>query len=160
MAKEKLFTPEDFDKVKDSPWYKKPLVWITGVVAVCVLGGLYYLSSDSQKSIHDNNQFPKNTVTPKVENDTLLVNVSNDTIVSKQRDEDLSEDRIVPNDHQKELSSLVPTKQNYHRGETYEIDAKMAIRGDFGNGIVRIEHGLLGSSIDIYVFLFADKSKV
>ena len=49
MAKEKLFTPEDFDKVKDLPWYKKPLVWITGVViAVCVIGGLYYLSSDSQ----------------------------------------------------------------------------------------------------------------
>ena len=104
------------------------------------------MSSDSQKSIHDNNQFPQNTVTPKVENDTLLVNVSNDTIVSKQRDEDLSEDRIAPNDHQKELSSLVPTKQNYHRGETYEIDAKMAIRGDFGNGIVRMQR--LGSDYE------------
>ncbi len=147
MAKEKLFTPEDFDKVKDTPWYNKPLVWISGIViAVCAIGGLYYLFNESQKSIHDNNQFPQNTVTPKVENDTLLVNVSNDTIVNKQRDEDLSEDRIVQNDHQKELSSLVPTKQNYHRGETYEIDAKMAIRGDFGNGIVRMQR--LGSDYE------------
>ena len=147
MAKEKLFTPEDFDKVKDTPWYNKPLVWISGIViAVCAIGGLYYLFNDSQKSINDNNQFKQNTIIPKVENDTCLDNISNDTIVSKQRDEDLSEDRIVPNDHHKELSSLVSTKQNYHRGETYEIDAKMAIRGDFGNGIVRMQR--LGSDYE------------
>ena len=147
MAKEKLFTPEDFDKVKDTPWYKKPLVWILGIViAVCAIGGLYYLLNESQNSINDNNQFTQNAIVRKVENDTCLDNISNDTIVSKQRDEDLSKDRIVPNDHQKELSSLVPTKQSYHRGETFEIDAKMAIRGDFGNGIVRMQR--LGSDYE------------
>jgi hypothetical protein len=146
MAKEKLFTPEDFDKVKDTPWYNKPLVWILGIViAVCAIGGLYYLLNESQNSINDNNQFTQNTIIP-MENDTCSDNISNDTIVSKQRDEDLSEDRIVPNDHQDELSSLIPTKQSYHRGETFEIDAKMAIRGDFGNGIVRMQR--LGSDYE------------
>ena len=32
MAKEKLFTPEDFDKPVDKPWYKKTLTWIIGLV--------------------------------------------------------------------------------------------------------------------------------
>ena len=121
MAKEKLFTPADFDKLKDTPWYNKPLVWIMGIViAVCAIGGLYYLFCDSQKSINDNNQFTQNTIIPKVQDDTCLDSISNDTIVSKQRVEHLSNDRIDPNDHQIDLSSVVPTKQSYHRGDTFK----------------------------------------
>ena len=40
MGKKKLFTPEDFDKVVDKPWYKKPIIWFACafIVALIITG--------------------------------------------------------------------------------------------------------------------------
>lgn len=148
MAKEKLFTPEDFDKPVDKPWYKKTLTWIIGLVIIALgVGGAFY-------SYNNGTIAPPDIVTDTIPDtdslnvkDSLALNLDslkNDDINKSKETEDTigvstaSESiSILEVDTSSKDSAFQSSDPYIKRGETFEVDAKMAIRGDFGNGKIR-----------------------
>lgn len=146
MAKEKLFTPEDFDKPNNKPWYKKPLTWCIAVAiaAVGVGGTIYYRGLP-----HKESPLPVDTTT-FIDIDSACI--TTDTLDAENPDRNaLGTTTKTPESYekkpniewshqdngQKETIDSNSSTPKYNRGETLEIDAKMAIRGDFGNGLAR-----------------------
>lgn len=145
MAKEKLFTPEDFDKPVDKPWYKKPLTWIIGlvIIALGVGGACYFCNNNNEATPPPNGGTDTDSLNIK---DTLTLDIdslNNDDINSKEAEDTIgvstaSESNSIQEvDTSSKDSTSQSSDQSIKRGETFEVDAKMAIRGDFGNGKIR-----------------------
>jgi len=130
MATEKLFTPEDFDKPKNKPWLKKSLIWIATIVFLCTCGYLYKDSLlNGNKSDSPVVQTPPTIEKIVQEEGGALSNEQPQQIAEV---DSTTQTKGITISHNQGLHQITCT-----RGETLEIDAKMAIRGDFGNGLIR-----------------------
>lgn len=147
MAKEKLFTPEDFDKPVDKPWYKKTLTWIIGLVIIALgVGGACYFCNNNDgatppppfKGVTDTDSLNvKDALTLDIDslkNDDINSKEAENTIGVSTASESISTQEI---DKSSKDSASQTSDTSIKRGETFEVDAKMAIRGDFGNGKIR-----------------------
>lgn len=142
MSKEKLFTPEDFDKPKpkEKPWYKKTITWIvSAVILAVVIVGIFWGKSCTVTPPPDGDNDgivpPDTTVSDTViPQDTIVsdtIKEANDTI-SNATEETKGMDNNGGNTARNEDVS-----SGIKRGDSFEIDAKKAIRGDYGNGMAR-----------------------
>lgn len=139
---EKLFTPEDFDKPVDIPWYKKNKNLIIIVVCLVIVAILSYLWYRGHK---EEPVTPEQDNPPTAKVDTTDVEGIDSIVVEKPKDSSdvvdngktskpiNAPDENSQNDNEKDALTRTVTK----RGESLEVDAKMTIRGDYGNGHTR-----------------------
>jgi FtsZ-interacting cell division protein ZipA len=151
MAKEKLFTPEDFDKPtdKDNKWVKKLLIGIVGLIIVgLIVWGIKAMTTQSSTS--DSTQTASRTDYAKTEaannaqengditTETQQV-VTNEQPTPAEDTEDISADSSAPQTPNISTAQV----QNSSVSDDIEKEAQRVIRGDYGNVPQRKE--LLGS---------------
>lgn len=144
MAKEKLFTPEDFDKPTKKKWYQSKGFIITLVIlAFAIIVGFVLLNKSSEVS---------QSAQP---NDAVVENVTSST--SEVEITDSSATETVPEVVEQDYASLSNPAEQVNPEETpvetkstptivsnaTEAEALKVIRGDYGNVPQRKE--LLGS---------------
>lgn len=138
---EKLFTPEDFDKPVDIPWYKKKKNWIIfGICLVVIILSCLWYSGNKEETVIPKPDTPPTNVgdTTNVDNDTTVVAPNDSTdVVNKERSTDKNATNLSDDNPQNDIPQSEPTVTVIKRGESLEVDAKMAIRGDYGNGHAR-----------------------
>lgn len=151
MAKEKLFTPKDFDKPtdKDNKWVKKLLIGIVGLIIVgLIVWGIKAMTTQSSTS--DSTQTASRTDYAKTEaannaqengditTETQQV-VTNEQPTTAEDTEDISADSSAPQTPNISTAQV----QNSSVSDDIEKEAQRVIRGDYGNVPQRKE--LLGS---------------
>lgn len=143
MAKEKLFTPEDFDKPKDKSSWQKYKIWIIGIVVLliivvlcCIFCGKKEESTELNQSeqttqVEDTNttaeietqEFSvKKEVNESAETETLETGTTSTPAVDTPN-KDLAQEDVKP-----QISTL-PTNGS----DNIEQEALNVIRGDYGN---------------------------
>lgn len=146
MAKEKLFTPEDFDKPKDQSFWQKYKNWIIGCIVVAALAvGIVALvkSCDTQKEVKEIEKEPAEPVTPGTEIPTNAEGsetVEPTTTPEAQEVEQVEEqpapvpEVATPKEEPKpEATPAKPVAQPANVSDNVEQEAMNVIRGDYGN---------------------------
>lgn len=131
MAKEKLFTPEDFDKPTDKKWYQsKGFIITLFILAVAIIVGLVlYFSSNKSGEVSQSAQ-PNNAVVENVTSSTSRVEITDSSVtetvpeVASQVDASLSNSTIIEN-------PPIPMSSDV------EKEAFKVIRGEYGNNPIR-----------------------
>lgn len=143
MAKEKLFTPEDFDKPKDKSFWQKYKRWIIGIVVVLLIVVLCFIfcgkKEESNKLNHSEQTTQVEDINTTAEIETQEssvkkeVNESAETETLETRktstpavdtpNKDLAQEDVKP-----QISTL-PTNIS----DNIEQEALNVIRGDYGN---------------------------
>lgn len=147
MAKEKLFTPEDFDKEPKAPKnnYKKWVVAaiIVIVVIVAMVLGLKGCESDNQSQDAESQQpavatgFDSNADSVVViESDTADINASQEFETSSDEVEVNDENQLSKTESERMQDSI----DNKNVSFDIEAEALKVIRGDYGNNPQRKSH--------------------
>ena len=142
MAKEKLFTPEDFDKPKDKSFGQKYKAWILGFSALLILVAVVlcciFCGKDEQKEEKTIEQEHTVQVTEKSENqiaDTETESVKTQTTEETQEEEngepEATPDPVaeVPKSEVKQEVAAQPANVS----DNVEQEAINVIRGNYGN---------------------------
>lgn len=143
MAKEKLFTPEDFDKPKEKSFWQKSKGWIIGIVALliivvicCIFCGKREKSIEQSQSeqiiqVEDTNAaFEIETVESSVAQE-VNESAETETIETEQ-----ASTPAVETPNQKVEQEVVKSQNAPHLtniSENIEQEALNVIRGDYGN---------------------------
>ena len=146
MAKEKLFTLEDFDKPKDKNFWQKYKNWIIGCIAVAALAvGIVAIvkSCDTQKEVKEIEKEPTEQVTSGTEiptNTEGSETVEPTTTPEAQEVEQVEEqpapapEVATPKQEPKpEATPAKPVAQPAIVSDNVEQEAMNVIRGDYGN---------------------------
>lgn len=147
MAKEKLFTPEDFDKPTEKKWYQSKGLIITFVIlaVVIIVGLLLYFSSNKSGEVSQLAQ-PNDAVVENVTSSTSEVEIA-DSSASETVPEGIEQDDVSlsnPAEQVKPEVTLTGSKSTPKTASnSTEAEALKVIRGDYGNVPQRKE--LLGS---------------
>lgn len=141
MAKEKLFTPEDFDKPKDKSFWQKYKTWILGgatlIMAAVVLCCIFY-GKDEQKGGKAIEQEHTAQITEKTEAqvvDAESEGVETLTTEEPQKVENEESETIpasvaeIPKSEVKQEVAAQPANVS----NNVEQEAMNVIRGDYGN---------------------------
>ena len=142
MAKEKLFTPEDFDKPKDKSFWQKCKNWIIGCIVIAALAVAIVAlvkSCDTQKEVKE----PTEKETPGTEiptnaegSETVEQETAPETKEVEQGEEQTAMAPVVdiPEVEPKpEATTAKPTTQPANVSDNIEQEAMNVIRGDYGN---------------------------
>lgn len=139
MAKEKLFTPEDFDKPdsrNNGKWLKIVLIIIVCVAIICgLIWAVRTCSSENEGNVPE----PKDsTMTVKTEDPQIQQRVSGDDAQigdEKIGKSEITED-VVPTsveDNQATSNISKEVKHNVTITDDIDTEALNVIRGDYGN---------------------------
>lgn len=145
MAKEKLFTPEDFDKPK--PRKKKSILWVlicSAIAALAVGIAAIVKSCDTQKEIETVEQ--KQTEQVRTGTETQVSNdgsevaetgnsseVTENELVEEQTTSSVPEAEIPKEQVKQEVARPNPATQPINVSDNIEQEAMNVIRGDYGN---------------------------
>ena len=147
MAKEKLFTPEDFDKPTEKKWYQSKGFIITLVIlAVAIIVGLllYFLSNKSGEvsQLAQPNDAVVENVTSSTSEVEIADSSANETVPEGIEQDDVSlsnpAEQVKPEETLAGSKSTPKTASN-----STETEALKVIHGDYGNVPQRKE--LLGT---------------
>lgn len=135
MAKDKLFTPEDFDKEPKKPKYNY-IKWVVTAIIVIVtiiamVFGLKECVESNNKS--ENTESPQLTVT--TDSDTVVAHDYNDITISHS-DKDSSDEVRTSNENQSSKTEPVQndnTTNDLEISSDIETEALKVIRGEYGN---------------------------
>ena len=145
MAKEKLFTPEDFDKPK--PRKKKPILYIIigCIAAAALVVGIIALvkSCDTQKEVKDEEQEQTEQVAEGAQtqvsnegSETMEAETTPETQEVESVEEQTTATPVVatPKEEPKpEATPAKPVAQPANVSDNVEQEAMNVIRGDYGN---------------------------
>lgn len=143
MAKEKLFTPEDFDKPKDKSFWQKYKKWIIGIVVVLVIVVLCCIFCGKKE---ESNKLNQSEQTTQVEDTNTTAEIeTQESSVKKEVNESAETETLetgktstpeveTPNkdlaqEDVKPQMSTLPTNIS----DNIEQEALNVIRGDYGN---------------------------
>lgn len=150
MAKEKLFTPEDFDKPTEKKWYQsKGTIIVLVLIAIAIIVGLViYSSSDKPnkgtQSTQSNEPIVESvaSASPMVEAVDSVIETAPESVQTnvEQDDTSLSNpiEKVKPKETSVETKSTTATVT-----DSTESEALKVIHGDYGNVPQRKE--LLGT---------------
>lgn len=147
MAKEKLFTPEDFDKPTEKKWYQSKGLIITLVIlaVVIIVGLLLYFYSNKSGEVSQLAQ-PNDAVVENVTSSTSEVEIA-DSSASETVPEGIEQDDVsLPNPAEQvkpEETLAVSISTPKTASNSTEAESLKVIRGDYGNVPQRKE--LLGT---------------
>lgn len=139
MAKEKLFTPEDFDKNPKAP--KKDIIkWIVGaiIVIIVIIAIIFGLKGCNSKT--DSNPVEKINLARVIEEDSTVDTTQSEEISDKKKN--VKEGSEVHTNSESEKDALqkntTPSKQSSVQSTVsvssdIESEAIKVIRGDYGN---------------------------
>lgn len=143
MAKEKLFTPEDFDKPKDKSFRQKYKGWIIGIVALLIIVALCCIFCGKKEDSTEQNQTGQTTqveetnTTAEIEEQkspvTQDVNESSETETLEAEPTSTptveTPNKDVAQENVKSQNATLPTNIS----DNIEQEALNVIRGDYGN---------------------------
>lgn len=145
MAKEKLFTPEDFDKPKDKSFLQKHKWWILGIAvlsAAIVLCFIFCTKEEKKEEAAEQEQMeqvsenPEKLVTTtktegvetKITEDTHEVaNVESESNTATAPVAETSKPEV-----KQRVSTTIPAAQPTNVSDNVEQEAMNVIRGDYG----------------------------
>lgn len=155
MAKEKIFSPEDFDKPIDKSWWQKYrgiILSIAGaLIVVAIILCVIFLKDVDKKEVIT---LQESTENPQAEK-SLEKNLSSDTETLESQEAEKSEFGLETNNTEIVAENLNPvvnseekeaqnTIGNAKVSNNVETEALNVIHGDYGNGELR--KNKLGSS--------------
>lgn len=138
MAKEKLFTPEDFDKPKDKTFWYKYKLWILGIAATLILAlivlfCIFYDRIDQKENVLENGQKAQIYEPTKDPSSSTEKTES----IDEENNREIFEASDVDSDTIKAQTSVERDTQSALKTETLsdnvEQEAMNVIRGDYGN---------------------------
>lgn len=143
MAKEKLFTPEDFDKPKDMSFWQKYRVWIIGIVVLLIIAALCCIfcgkkeDPTEQGLTGQSTQVEETSTTAEIEEQESPVaqEVNESSETETLETEPTSSPAVeTPN---KDVAQEIVKPQNVtlptNISDNIEQEALNVIRGDYGN---------------------------
>ncbi len=128
MAKEKLFSPEDFDKPHGdkSKWYSK-IFWIIGVLVVLAALAWAITTKIGESKENEEIQSNRQTEVPPAVNSQDTSMAESDEIVN------LQPSKLGTKETQTNAASKLADVEPQVASEDVETEAMKVIRGDYGN---------------------------
>lgn len=147
MAKEKLFTPEDFDKPKDKSFWQKYKVWIIiSITAILIIAAIVlccvFCGKTEEKIETDELAKSEQTVTSAEtqERTEISKTVETATAPETQEVEQIEEQRTPAPDVKAPKEEMKPeVSQPANVSDNIEQEAMNVIRGHYGNVPERCE---------------------
>lgn len=148
MAKEKLFSPEDFDKPADKSWWQKYRVLILGLsgalIIIAIILCCIFLKDVDKEEVSAQQEL---TESPQEENSLEYNHTSNSEILATQGEEraeseledtktEIVEITLSPEDKRKEEDAQTKAI-DLNVSNNVETEALNVIHGDYGNGEIR-----------------------
>lgn len=143
MAKEKLFTPEDFDK--DPKSSRKNIVrWIVGAILVIIVIIVIIFALKGCDSKTDSNPIEEITLTTGIERESITDRTKGedgmDNKENGERVSDVSTNSETERDAQQELTTTPgQSSEQSSTSESLDVESEAikVIRGEYGNNPVR-----------------------
>ena len=143
MAKEKLFTPEDFDKPKDKSLWQKYKGWIIGFVALLIIVALCCIFCGKKEDSTELDQSEQTTqvkdTNTTAEIEILESSVTQESNVSSEPETFETDPTSTPavetpykDVAQKDVKPQISTLPS-NISDNIEREAMKVIRGDYGN---------------------------
>lgn len=137
MAKEKLFTPEDFDKPKDKSFWQNNKGIIIGITALLIVVAIVLCCIFCGKNGQPENILEKEqTVQIQETHEAVDTTVESEDIEaesSKETNEGANVDSEITTNQASVEETLRPISQHINVSSDIEQEAMKVIRGDYGN---------------------------